>query len=122
MNPRSKPVDCRYRIIMGDAQVAPVRLWPVEAAHASFLAALAETRPRTIPTSPRAADLEHRAEHLDRVLTALSFYLSAVFDDTAANVPGGLDLRQIDALLRDLASEVSGTLGNAAEAVEEMVP
>lgn len=94
----------------------------VQAAHASFIAALAETRPRTIPISPRAADLEDRAEHLDRVLTALSFYLSVIFQDTAANVPGGLDLRQIEALLCDLASEVSGTLHNAAAAVEEMVP
>jgi hypothetical protein len=43
------------------------------------------------------------------VLNALPAYLTAVLD-TAQNVPGGLDLSQVDALLSDLASDVSGTL------------
>ena len=49
------------------------------------------------------------------MLNALSAYLTAILDDTSQNVPGGLDLRQVDALLSDLASDVSGTLQHAVE-------
>jgi hypothetical protein len=51
------------------------------------------------------------------VLTALSEYLTAILDDTAQNVPSGLDLRQIDALLFDLGSDLIGTLQVAVEGV-----
>ena len=49
--------------------------------------------------------------------TALSEYLTAILADTAQNVPGGLDLRQIDALLFDLGSDLIGTLQCAVEGV-----
>ena len=58
----------------------------------------------------RAIDLEDRADHLKKVLNALSVYLTVILDDTAQNVPGGFDLRSIDALLCDLTSEVTGAL------------
>ena len=48
---------------------------------------------------------------------ALSVYLSLILDDPAQNLTGGLDLTQIDALHSDLASDVAGTLQNAAETV-----
>ena len=48
------------------------------------------------------------------LLAAISGYLEAVLDDTAQNIPGGIDRRQIEALLSDLTSEVSGALQNAA--------
>ena len=51
----------------------------------------------------------------------MSVYVTAILDDTAQNVPGGLDLRQIDALLSDLASDVTGTLQRAADAMAERV-
>jgi len=52
---------------------------------------------------------------LAQLSIALSVYLTAILDDTAQNVPGGLDLRQVDALLSDLASDVTGTLQRAVE-------
>jgi len=88
---------------------------PVRAAHAEFVAAVAEHPPWPIPLYADATDLEDRADHLNRVLNALSVYVTAILDDTAQNVPGGLDLRQIDALLSDLVSEVTGILQHAAE-------
>ena len=88
---------------------------PVQAAYADFVAALAGHPPRPIPVYADAVDLEDRADHLQKVLTALSAYLTVILDDTAQNVPGGLDLRQVDALLSDLASDVTGTLQHAAE-------
>jgi hypothetical protein len=43
--------------------------------------------------------------------------MTVILDDTAQNALGGLDLRQIEALLFDLTSEVSGTLRRAADAL-----
>ena len=88
---------------------------PIQAAYAEFVAALAGHPPRRIPVYADAVDLEDRADHLKKVLDALSVYVAAILDDTAQNVPGGVDLRFIDALLSDLASDVTGTLQHAAE-------
>ena len=49
------------------------------------------------------------------MFTALSAYLIAILSGTAENVPGGLDLRQVDGLLSDLASDMIGTLQHAVE-------
>jgi hypothetical protein len=89
---------------------------PVRVAHADFVTALAEHRPWPVPLFADASDLEDRADHLKTVLDAVSVYVTAILDDTAQNVPGGLDLDSVDALLADLTSEVTGTLRNAADA------
>jgi len=88
---------------------------PVRGAHAEFVAALAGHPPRPIPIDADAIGLWDRADHLNKVLNALSAYLTAALDDTAQNVPGGLDLRQVDAFLSDLVSDMSGTLQHAVE-------
>jgi hypothetical protein len=88
---------------------------PVSAAHAEFVAALAGYPPRTIPLDADAIDLEDRADHLSKVLGALSVYVAAILDDTTQNVPGRLDLPYIEAVLADLASDLTGTIQHAAE-------
>jgi hypothetical protein len=88
---------------------------PVRAAHAEFVAALAAHPPRTIPLDADAIDLEDRAEHLGKVLSALSVYVAVILDDSAQNVPGRLDLPDIEAVLTDLASDVTGIIQHAAE-------
>jgi hypothetical protein len=88
---------------------------PVRAAHAEFVAALTGVPPRPIPVYADAIDLQDRADHVVAVLTALSAYLTTILDDTAQNVPGGIELRQIDAALSDLVSDVTGTLQQAVE-------
>ncbi len=93
----------------------------VRAAHAEFVAGLAGHPPWSIPIYADATDLEDRADHLKKVLDALSVYVTAILDDTAQNVPGGLDLRQIDALLSDLGSDVAGMLQRTADAMAERV-
>jgi hypothetical protein len=87
----------------------------LQAPYAELLAALAGHPPSPIPVYADANDLKDRADHLNKVLDALSAYLTAILTDTAQNVPGGLDLRQIDALLSDLTSDMSGTLQHAIE-------
>jgi hypothetical protein len=87
---------------------------PVGAAHAELVAALAGHPPRPIPVDADPIDLEDRADHLDKVLSALSVYVTVILDDTAQNVPGGLDLRDAEAVLADLASDFSGTIQFAA--------
>ena len=94
---------------------------PILAAHAAFVTAVAKHPPRSIPLWPDASDLEDRADHLKIVLGALQTYVTAMLDDTASNVPGGLDLRQADAILSDLASEVTGIILCAADTLAEDV-
>jgi hypothetical protein len=88
---------------------------PVCAAHAELVAGLAENPPRTIPLDADTIDLEDRADHLNKVFNTLSVYLTVILDDTAQNVPGGLDLRDAEGLLADLASDVTGTIQHAAD-------
>ena len=89
----------------------------VQGAYAEFVAVLVGHPQRAIPVYVDAADLEDRADHLNKVLTALSESLAAILGDTAQNVPSGLVLRQIDALLFDLGSDLIGTLPCAVEDV-----
>ena len=102
------------RVLVTNASAKPSTN-PVRAAYAEFVVALAGHPPRPIPIKPPVVDLGDRADHLNKVLNALSAYLTAILDDTAQNVPGGLDLCQVDALFSDLASDMSGTLQHAFE-------
>ena len=90
---------------------------PVHAAYAELITTVGANPPRPIPLFADACNLEDRAEHLSQVLAAFKSYLSAILEDTAENVPGEVDLRQIDALLCDLASEVRGILQQATYAL-----
>jgi len=96
--------------VIGNPRTSAV--WP---AHAEFVAALAGHPPRTIPLNADAIDLEERADHLNKVLSALSVYVTVILDDTAQNVPGGLDLRDAEAVLADLSSDVTSTIRLAAD-------
>jgi len=94
---------------------------PVRAAQAAFFAARAGHPQRPIPVDANAADLERRADHLNMVRNALSAYPTAILDDdTAQNVLGGLDRRQVDALL-DFTSYVAGSAPHAAVSRERRV-
>jgi hypothetical protein len=89
----------------------------VRTAHAEFVTELAGQPPWPIPLFADATDLEDRADHLKKVLNAVSVYVTAILEDTAQNVPGGLNRRSIDALLSDLLSDVTGTIQGAADAM-----
>jgi hypothetical protein len=104
----SQPLDC--------ARAKP-SAGPVLAAHVEFVAALAEHPPRPIPLDADAVDLEDRANHLGRVLSALSVYVAVILDDTSQNVPGGLDIRDAQGVLADLASDLTGTIQHAADSM-----
>lgn len=88
---------------------------PVCVAHADLVTAIAGHPSWPIPLSDDAGDLEDRADHLSNMLNVVPVYVTAILDDAAQNVPGGLDLRPIDALLSDLESDVTGTHRHAAE-------
>ena len=57
------------------------------AAHTEFVAALAGNAPHPIDLNRKPEQLERRADHLQRVFSALHVYLSAVIADTAQNIP-----------------------------------
>ena len=46
---------------------------------------------------------------------AFSVYVTVILDDTAQNVAGGLDLPDTEAVLADLASDVTGAIQRAAD-------
>ncbi len=91
--------------------------YPILAAHAEFLARLAAHPPRPIPMGVRSVDIENRADHLEMVFIALSSYLAVILPDTVQNVRGRVDLRDVEVVLADLASDVTGGLQNAADAM-----
>jgi hypothetical protein len=120
---REKPCDVEPEDLSGKARPsqpceranAKPPASPVRAAHAEFVAALAGHPPQPIPIDADALDLEYRANHLNTVFNALSAYLTVILDDTAQNVPGRLDLRDAEAVLADLASDVTGIIQRAAD-------
>jgi hypothetical protein len=105
-SPQSRPCD---------AANAKSSLSPIRAAHAEFVRVLVGQPPQTIPLMADALDLEDRGDHLGKVLTGLSAYVAVVLDDTAQNVPGRLDLPDVEAVLADLASDVTGAIQKAAD-------
>ncbi len=98
-----------------DAPGAKPSASPALAAHAAFVTALSGHPPRAIPLEADALDLEDRADHLNKVLSALLVYVAVILDDTAQNVPGTLDLPHVEAILSDLASDLTGAIQHAAE-------
>jgi hypothetical protein len=83
--------------------------------YAEFLASLGKHPPRPIPIVADSIDLQDRADHLNKVLSGLAAYLTVILDDTAQNTPGRLDLCDAEAILADLASDLSGAIERAAE-------
>jgi hypothetical protein len=87
----------------------------VNAAHTELLGALAAHRPRRIPVEADSVDLQDRADHLNALFGKLAAYLALILDDTAQNTPGGLDLTDAEAILADLASDLTGAIQRAAD-------
>src|SRR5579864_6372425 len=106
-----------YNVQSTDASLRPSTN-PLLLAHLRLLGWLAPHPPSPIPINAHAADLEGRADQLREFLSRISAYLGLLLEDAARNVPSEFDLRQIEALLADLASEVAGTLLNATRALQ----
>ena len=93
---------------------------PVRLAHIELVASLAGNVPHPIYADVDSADLDGRADHLERVFAALHVYLTAIIADTAHNIPGGaLDRRYLDNLFRDLSADALCVIRNAAEEMRE---
>ena len=60
---------------------------PVRAAHAEFVAALAGNAPQPIRSVFDPADLDDRADHLQKVLAALHVYVAAITAELAQKFP-----------------------------------
>jgi hypothetical protein len=90
---------------------------PILSAYTELVAALITHRPRPIPIDIDTIDVEDRANHLKSVFAAISSYVGVILDDTAWNVPGGLDFGDVEAALSDLTSDVTGTIQLAADAM-----
>jgi hypothetical protein len=83
-------------------------------AYTEFIAALAGNAPHAIHSKATAEDLERRAEHLQRVFTALHVYVTLIAD-SAQNFPGStLDRRYLDSLFQQFSADAVGIIRNAA--------
>ena len=60
---------------------------PVRTAHAEFVVAVAGHPPWPIPLGADASDVEDRADHLKKVLNAVSVYVTVILDDSRAERP-----------------------------------
>ena len=59
--------------------------------------------------------IENSAEHRNKLITWLPVHVTGIIDDTARNMPGGLDLRQIEAVFSDVASDLTRTIQHVAD-------
>jgi hypothetical protein len=79
-------------------------------AHAEFVAAVGRFPLPILPDS----DVADRPEHLKKMITRVSGYVTGIIDD-ARNVPGGLDLRQIKTILSGVASDLTRIIQPVAD-------
>jgi hypothetical protein len=92
----------------------PPRSTSPRSAHTEFIAALAGNAPHAIHSKATAEDLERRAEHLQRVFTALHVYVTLIAN-SAQNFPGStLDRRYLDSLFQQFSADAVGIIRNAA--------
>jgi hypothetical protein len=88
---------------------------PVRAAHAEFVAALAGNAPQPIRSVFDPADLDDRADHLQKVLAALHVYVAAITAELAQNIPAAsVDRLYLDQLFKQFSSDAPRVIRNGA--------
>jgi hypothetical protein len=90
----------------------PPRSTSPRSAHTEFIAALAGNAPHAIHSKATAEDLERRAEHLQRVFTALHVYVTLIADSDFPR--STLDRRYLDSLFQQFSADAVGIIRNAA--------
>lgn len=90
---------------------------PLKLAHATLLVTLMrEQAAPIIGTYADPIDVTDRAEHLEKVLAAVSDYINVIVADTADYVPaGGIERKYLAGLLSDTASDLVGSVRASAE-------
>jgi hypothetical protein len=92
----------------------------VRVAHTELIAAIAANPPRPICVAAESDDLDRRADHLENLLAAVRNHVSAIFADTAENIPGSaLDVKYLEGAYADFCSDAVGSIRNAAEKMRE---
>jgi hypothetical protein len=94
----------------------PLAVPAVQAAHITLISALASLKPHRIIGSYAADrfDILERAEHLEKVLAAVTVYTKAIVADTAYLAPIGY-IADETGFLADAASDIVGALKNAVD-------
>lgn len=92
---------------------------PNRLAFADLLVKLADKRPPPIIGDADAADLEECAEHVQRLLSDVESYLTAILADAKRRVSGvNLDVNVLG-ILSDTRGDIVGTFKIAAEQMRE---
>src|SRR5215831_6009232 len=88
----------------------------VKVAHAALVGVLLRLKPHRILSTYAAdrLDVMERADHLEKVLAAVTVYAKAIVADTARMAPCGY-IHDETGLLKDAASDVVSTLKNCVD-------
>ena len=97
-------------------RTTPLAVPAVQVAHIALIGALASLKPHRIIGSYAADrfDILERAEHLEKVLAAVTVYTKAIVADTAYLTPIGY-IADETGFLADAASDIVGALKNAVD-------
>jgi hypothetical protein len=97
-------------------QRTPLAVPAVQVAHIALIGALAGLKPHRIIGTYAADrfDILERAEHLEKVLAAVTVYAKAIVADTAYLAPCGY-VADETGFLADAASDIVGALKNAVD-------
>lgn len=89
-------------------------------AHSHMVERLGDNTPAHLHASHIADsdDFTQRAEHLRRLLTAVSMYVDTALEDIARSSNIEIDRKYLIGYLEDFTADVCGTLENAAERVQ----
>lgn len=82
--------------------------------YANLVSSILATTPQEIGLYAEAADIEDRAEHLDKVMSAAMAYVAAMVRDAAASSSVTIDWQYIAGCMDDYRGEAIGELNNAA--------
>lgn len=90
-------------------------------AHTHMVERLGDNAPAHLHASHIADsdDFTQRAEHLRRLLTAVSMYVDTALEDIARSSNIEIDRKYLIGYLEDFTADVCGTLENAAECTLE---
>lgn len=90
----------------------------IRIAFADLLVRLADNPPANIIGLVDAADLEERADHLQRLLSDVGTYITAVLTDAKYTASVQSDVN-VMGLLEDMRGDIVGAFKNAAEQMRE---
>ena len=93
----------------------------IAGAHAHLIERLTDNQPTYLNSYTLADkdDFLERAEHLRRLLTAVTMYVDTAIADIASSSNINIERREVSGMFDDIIGDLCGSLENAAERVQQ---